>query len=202
MSAPVWSADNRIRSCRLRPCVGWVRGVHAVPVRWTGLLLRRCSFGGRRGSLRPRRAEHDQRLAALVLRRDPDLIAGELQRDPACGPEFQPAPIDRDLARADAEEPAEVDDGGADMPVLADNDIDDPPHVLIGAAAYALADDPRDLLVVQHHCRRARGRSGRRRVGGWRRRSAGWLVLLWLLLCLFLRRLVQRGRWLRRWRRW
>src|SRR3954452_23100859 len=145
MSVPVWSANSRIRSCRLRPCVGWVRGGHAVPVRWTGLLLRRCSFGGRRGSLRPRRAEHDQRLAALVLRRHPHLIARELHGDLAGGPEFQRAPIDRDLARTDAEESAEVDDGGTDMPVLAHDDIHDPPHVLICAAAYALADNPRDL---------------------------------------------------------
>jgi hypothetical protein len=55
-------------------------------------------------------------------------------------------PIARDLARADAEEPAEVDNSGVDLSVPADDDVYDPPHVLAGAAANILAENGADLL--------------------------------------------------------
>src|SRR5262249_34534742 len=101
------------------------------------------------------------------------LVAGEVERDrpgwlPRRG-EIQRAPIDRDLARADAEKPAEVDDRRVNLTVAAYDDVHDPSHVLVGAAANALAEDGGDLLVVEYRGRRAGRRIGR--CGGrWRRR--------------------------------
>src|SRR5262249_22073606 len=102
--------------------------------------------------------------------------AGEVEGDgprwlPRRG-EIQRAPVDRDLARADAEKPAEVDDRRVNLAVAAHDDVHDPSHVLIGAAANALAEDGGDLLVVKYRRRRAGRRIGR--CDGGRRR---WRVL-------------------------
>ena len=55
--------------------------------------------------------------------------------------EVQRIPVDRDLAAADAEKAAEVDDRGARPAVASTIDIDDPAHVLVGGAADVLAED-------------------------------------------------------------
>jgi hypothetical protein len=57
------------------------------------------------------------------------------------------------LPRADSEQPAEIDDGRVDLTVAANNDIHDASHVLIDAAAHALAKDRGDLLIVEYYCR-------------------------------------------------
>src|SRR5580704_14892929 len=44
-------------------------------------------------------------------------------------------PIDRDLAVANPEEAPEVDDRSTHLPALIDDHVDDPPHILSGAAA-------------------------------------------------------------------
>src|SRR5262249_7513996 len=74
-----------------------------------------------------------------------------------------------------AAKPAEVDDGRVDLAVAAHDDIDDPSHVLPGAAAHALAEDRGDLLIVENH-RRGAGRGGR-----WRGRSR-WRISRFRLL--------------------
>ena len=67
------------------------------------------------------RSEYDDRLALLVFRRGLDLIAGQFEGDAVVlilrGGKSQRIPIDRDLAAADAEEAAEIDDRGARRPV-------------------------------------------------------------------------------------
>src|SRR5262245_28059570 len=163
------SASGRV--CRLRPGVAWRDRYRGVPVRWTGLPLRCCNLARGHGSLGARRADHHDRFAALIFRRQPHRVAGEVERDRpglSCRGEIQRAPIDRDLARTDAEKPAEVDDGRVDLAVAAHDDVHDPSHVLIGAAANALAEDGGDLLVVEYRRRRAGGGIGGG--GGGRRR--------------------------------
>src|SRR5215831_16413936 len=171
------SASERV--CRLRPGLAWSDRYRGVPVRWTGLPLRCCNLARGHGSLGAWRADHHHWLTALIFRRQSHLVAGEVERDrpgwlPRRG-EIQRAPIDRDLARADAEKPAEVDNRRVNLAVAAHDDVHDPSHVLIGAAANALAEDGGDLLVVEYRCWRAGRRIGR--CGGrWRRRRR-WRVL-------------------------
>src|SRR5262249_4031427 len=120
-----------------------------------------------------RRHDPTPRPPPLVSRRQSLLFAGEVERDrpgwlPRRG-EIQRAPVARDLARADAKNPAEVDDRRVNLAVAAHDDVHDPSHVLVGAAANALAEDGGDLLVVEYRRRRAGRRIGR--CGGrWRRR--------------------------------
>ena len=78
--------------------------------------------------------------------------AGEVQGDRpgfSYRGEIQRVPIDGDLARANAEKPPEVDDGGMNLAVAAHDDVQDPSHVLTGAAANAFAEDRGEYL-----CRR------------------------------------------------
>jgi hypothetical protein len=58
---------------------------------------------------------------------------------------LQQAPIDRDLAAADAEKAAEIDDGGTRLPLAVDEDIHHATHVLPGGALHLLAEDGRRL---------------------------------------------------------
>src|SRR5215475_15117727 len=146
------SASERV--CRLRPGVAWSDRYRGVPVRWTGLPLRCCNLARGHGSLGAWRADHHHWLTALIFRRQSHLVAGEVERDrpgwlPRRG-EIQRAPIDRDLARADAEKPAEVDDRRVNLAVAAHNDVHDPSHVLLGAAANAFAEDGVDVLVGEY----------------------------------------------------
>src|SRR5262249_6907815 len=139
-----------------------------------------------------RRTDYHHGLAALVFRRQPHLIAGEVDADRARlsgRREIERAPIDRDLADADAEKAAEVDDGGAHLSVAADDDVDDAPHVFAGVAANALAEDGGAVLVVEHHGRGTGGRIW------WRGACWGCGCRRWRLLLL---RLSRRRRRLRR----
>jgi hypothetical protein len=52
-----------------------------------------------------------------------------------------------------------------DLTVAADDDIHDASHVLVGAAAHALAEGRGDLLIVEYY-RRGTGRRVGRRSGG------------------------------------
>ena len=99
------------------------------------------------------RAEDDHGLALLVFRRGFHLVAGEFERDRAPRlarrREMQRIPVDRDLAAADAEEAAEIDDGGAHLTGAVDQHVDDPAHILVGGAAHLAAENALDLMVVE-----------------------------------------------------
>src|SRR5262249_34503899 len=145
------------------PAVAWSDRYRGVPVRWTELPLRWCNLARGHGALGARCADHHHRLAPLVFRRQPHLVAGEVQGDrPGLSRrgEIQRAPIDGNLARADAAKPAEVDAGRVALAVAAPDDAHDPAHVLVGPAANALAEDGGHLLVVEDRRRRAGGGIG------------------------------------------
>src|SRR5215211_1883081 len=178
-SAPpgIWPARaTRLPVVRTRPMSSWV---HRSDVRYTATngpnpvstsamkktnpsrarWLRRDGSGDRACSSVPALiggAEHDQRPAVLVFRRGAHLLAREVQRDPvvlAAGRrEVQRVPVDRDLAVADAEEAAEVDHGRPHLPVAIHHDVDDPSHVLPGAAEHLPAEDSLDVLLIEHGC--------------------------------------------------
>src|SRR5262245_29128994 len=130
-----------------RPALGVVGTrflLESAPLRNSKTLpLRRRSLPGPRSARAAARCtDHHQRLAALVLRRQTHLVAVELERDHArlaLGCENKRVPIDGDLARADAEESAEVDDGRMDPAV--------PAAAAISAVA-AIAVIPRPLLMI------------------------------------------------------
>ncbi|HVJ42914.1 MAG TPA: hypothetical protein VM639_15525 [Dongiaceae bacterium] len=93
-----------------------------------------------------------------------DLVHAAVRR------KVQDAPVDCDFSRADAEEAAEIDDGGPHQPGMVDHDVDDTPHVVAAGALHRFAkkrvsrlafDDDRGCLGV------AGRRGGRgRRLGG------------------------------------
>ena len=67
----------------------------------------------------------------------------DLEHRPAglvVGREVQGPPVDRDLAAADAEKAAEIDDGGANAPVPIHHDVDDAAHILAGRATHLAAE--------------------------------------------------------------
>ena len=59
------------------------------------------------------------------------------------------APIHRDLAAADAEEAAEVDDRGTHLAAAVDQYVDDAAHILVGGARHFPAQNALDLVVVE-----------------------------------------------------
>ena len=139
-----------------------------------------CCYSRQRFEL-AERAEDDHRLAVLVFGRGFDLVAGQFERDPLAGfaglRKMQRVPVDRDLAAADAEEAAEIDDGGAHLAGAVDQHIDDPAHILVGGAAHLAAENAFDLMFVED----GHFRGGRRRriaaggVAGIRRRGGSAL---------------------------
>src|SRR4051812_48563151 len=90
-------------------------------------------------------AEHDDRRILLVFGRLVDLLLGQFQRDAVAfvgdRAEAKRAPVDDDLAAADAEETAEIDHGSADYAVAVDNGVDNAAHVLVGGAPNLAAED-------------------------------------------------------------
>ncbi len=60
---------------------------------------------------------------------------------------MQRVPIHRDLAAADAEETAEIDDRGAHLAAAIHQHVDDAAHILVGGAAHFAAEDALDLVV-------------------------------------------------------
>ena len=83
---------------------------------------------------------------------------------------MQRIPIHRDLAAADAEKAAEIDDRGAHLAAAVDEHVDDPAHVLVGGAAHVTAENALDFVLVEDGDFRSDLRG--RRVGG-RRGCAG-----------------------------
>src|SRR5438270_627958 len=82
-----------------------------------------------------RGSEHDDGVFLLVFGPGFHLIAGQLRRNDialAVGFEVQRAPVDRDLAAADAKKASEIDHRCPHAPVPIDDYIDDPAHTLIG----------------------------------------------------------------------
>jgi hypothetical protein len=100
------------------------------------------------------RLQHHNRLVIPVLRRFPHLIARPLERHSldlvAIGWEPKGIPCNCDPATADAKESAEVDDSSPDMSGSIHNDVDDPPHVLVGRAANFLAKDALHVAVIEN----------------------------------------------------
>ncbi len=76
---------------------------------------------------------------------------------------MQCAPVNGDLAAADAEKAAEVDDGRAHFALAIDQHVNDPSHVLVGAAQHLAAENALDLVSVEHRdcCGRLRRPGGR-----------------------------------------
>src|SRR6516165_9833489 len=107
-------------------------------------LLRRYRLIGWQRLKAAGRTQYDDGLLVLVFRRRLDLIAGQFQCDDTALAgviKMQSIPVDCDLAAADAEKAAEIDHSCAHLPRPVDNDIDDAPHILIGAAAHLLAEN-------------------------------------------------------------
>src|SRR4029453_8080213 len=102
------------------------------------------------GSLRQgfelaRRHKHEDRLSFLVFWRGLHLVACQLEDDAVAllgrGHEVQCGPGHGDLAAADAQKSAEVEDGGAPRARAVDQHVDDASHVLVRRAAYLAAED-------------------------------------------------------------
>ena len=108
-------------------------------------------------------AGDDNGLAFPIFRRCPDLILGQFQRDAVArvvgGREVQHIPVHGDLAAADTHESAEIDDGGAGLAGLVDDDVDDAPHVFVGVAAHLTAQDALHVTGVEHNGRWCSDRS-------------------------------------------
>jgi hypothetical protein len=86
------------------------------------------------------RAELLGDLLALIFRRGLDLVLGHADRH-AVFADLKLAPVDRDLVGADAEESAELDDGGACLPVGSDQQVRDLANLLAIGALGLLADE-------------------------------------------------------------
>src|SRR5690242_3300365 len=107
------------------------------------------------------RAEHDHRSIFLVFGRLAYLLLGQFQRDAVAlvgdGAETKRAPVDDDLAAADAEEAAEIDHCGAHHAVAANDNVNNAAHVLVDGAADLAAKDAVGVARPDH------GDGGRRR---------------------------------------
>jgi hypothetical protein len=111
--------------------------------------------------------QDNHRLPLFIFGRRPHLIRRKIHGD-ATAPigdrtEVQQVPIDSELAAADAEEAAEVDNSGTWLCVPIDYHVDDSTHILVRAAADLLAENSPDILAVQRDSRRRTGDSD----GGW-----------------------------------
>src|SRR6185312_17470496 len=108
--------------------------------------------------------------AGSVFRCKPYLVAGKFQRylvQLAGFRKMQRAPIDGDLATADAEKSAKVDYRRAHLTRATDQDVDDAPHILSRNATDALAQYSVNVLIIDHGgggaiLRHRRNRRGRR----------------------------------------
>src|SRR3984957_1811540 len=97
---------------------------------------------------------------------------------------MQRAPVDGDLAGADAEKTAKIDNSGSDLASAINDNVDDPPHVVAGRAKRLDAENALKLLTAndggRNGCLLFLGRivTLRRRRGGrwrWGRRGGVWL---------------------------
>src|SRR5262245_57922958 len=97
------------------------------------LLLGGILCGSGRERRRKLRTQHHDRRALLVFGCQPQTIAAQIHADAiglAARLEAQGAPVDGDLATADPEKAAEIDNSGANLAVAINDHINDPPHVL------------------------------------------------------------------------
>jgi hypothetical protein len=95
------------------------------------------------------RSDDNDRLAILKLWRDSNLVTCE-QGNGAVLVELQRVPIDRNLAAAHTKEAAKVDDGGANIAVMVDDNVDYAPHVVARAAVDLAAENRLDIFVIEH----------------------------------------------------
>ena len=118
------------------------------------------------GEQKAKAIQDDDRLAFLVFRCHAHLIAHEGEKRPVWG-KLNRVPIDRDLAAADAEKTAEINERRADIALVVDQNVNDAPHVFASDTIDLAAEDGFDVLVVEN-CRRSRilGGSGLCRRGG------------------------------------
>src|ERR1700689_443406 len=152
--------------------------------RWSSRRNERSNAAALR--LRAWAADHDDRLRRLVDRRHPQLIFRQIDDDRArlLGVEMQRAPVNGDLAGADTQKTAKIDDRGSDLASAINEDVDNAPHVVARGAKRFNAENALELLPVDNRGRNAgllflgvlvilRGRRG----GGWLRgrRGGGWL---------------------------
>ncbi|MEA3022757.1 MAG: hypothetical protein QOK01_1609 [Alphaproteobacteria bacterium] len=148
-------------------------GPAGVGRRAVTLFLRGRGFGirrhGRRRLPAPQGTEDRDRASLLEFRSRLDLVLGQLDGDDVLlaivAQEFEHRPIDRDLAAADAQESAEIDDGRARLAVAIDHHVDEAAHVLAGDAAHALAENGLRVAGVEHDGRRRRLYGGNRNLG-------------------------------------
>ena len=103
------------------------------------------------GSSLPSALKNHDGLAVLIGGCGIHLVAVQFQLDRRLGlgwgGKMQRGPIHRDLAAADAEEAAEVDDGGAHLAAAVHQHVDDAAHILVGGAAHFTAENALDLVV-------------------------------------------------------
>src|SRR5215469_6815662 len=139
---PVWIlATKRLRRSRARVVLASTCcTATAAPARSRS---RRLLSGIGRGWRIRRRAQHLQRLhAGHELRRRLDLGAAKMQqhgRVLVLALKMHEAPVDGDLAAADAEESPEIDHQGPGLAVAVDDDIDHHAHVLPGLITHLAA---------------------------------------------------------------
>src|SRR5882724_7183331 len=112
------------------------------------------------------RSEDHDRLPGPVLRRGSHLVFRKFHGDTAARiagkSETQCVPVDGNLAAADAEKAAKVDDGCTYLSGSVHNDLDDAPHIFVRNAADLLAENSLDLLIVDDNYRRPASASGAR----------------------------------------
>src|SRR6185436_1743029 len=106
------------------------------------------------GRQRGRGTQNDNGALALVFRWSLHLFARQVDDDDIALSfvrfEVQGVPVDGNLAAADTEEPAEVDDGGTGTAGPVDHDIDQPAHIFVRLAANLLAKNALGLLGTKH----------------------------------------------------
>src|SRR5262249_15067685 len=89
--------------------------------------------------------QNDHRLAGLIFGSRSDLIAGQIESNAVAligGCKMQRYPANDDPSIPHAEKTTEIDHGGAYLPPLIDQDVDDPAQVFPGAAADLFAEHP------------------------------------------------------------
>src|SRR5438445_412864 len=99
-------------------------------------------------------AEHDDRRVLLVFGRRLDLFQRQFERDALLLvgdlTEMQRAPVDDDLAAADAEKAAEIDHRRTRRAEAIDDDVDDAPHILARRAFDVASENAAGVIRVDH----------------------------------------------------
>src|SRR6267154_623918 len=107
------------------------------------------------------RSEDHDRLPGPILGRGSHLVFRKFHSDTAARiagkSETQGVPVEGNLAAADTEKAAKVDDGCSYLSGSVHNDLDDAPHIFVRNAADLLAENSLDLLIVDDNHRRPAG---------------------------------------------